>query len=706
MDCPDIPSDIKSLSLIVNGVLDEVGVFREMRDLWKETYTTLELLETIPFTPKQSTNIYGSKIEGTATFGMNSDTDMVIINQAYPVVLSCSDATYQKCLLLVEDDHTPPGYAKLQLVQNGVPLYRCESHWRYAASFLDNTNFSTCIDIENRIINAYRPTEFVIGDCQRHGPAISTGRLDYVVAFNCHAIACSAAGWFSRPRLFNWPPSNLLERCKALGCLFVPVGHPTSEENDLQWRISLSDQERLLVTNFNSVQLKCYVLLKIAKKEFLRYFLGKEVLSSYHCKTCLFHLIENTPGEFWVPENLLTCFVTSLKLLQLWANSGVCPNYFINAENMFHGKVYGEIKQNLVWALQYILTADCKFLSEIQTEDIGQRLGVSLFIPMGKRQQDTTINEADMCALYIIAFLRIPRCRNEILNKCYMSRERVTSNLFQTVRSLRNTYTITKHTEAETQTAVSLVLPYLELSLLSSLVATASHEHQSEDRVWRLLSSKRWYELSTLSDSYSSRLKQASLMHSLGFYHASLHVLLQLTDISSFSYCSCYNNILHTAPEIIFETIKPRLHVITRDHILNQVLTPCVVFLPTEAHVTPVAICTEMIRSRGMPPGSRDERRYFWYDWAIVDGQFLLHFLLYLNHKKLKMGIHAAADVENMQSVIASKTVSHTETCLNLLGWVYKEESSTDRALDCFQMSLALQPEHNAAVWHIKDINI
>ena len=59
-----------------------------------------------------------------------------------------------------------------------------------------------------------------------------------------------------------------------MGCLLVPVGHPNSDEKDLQWRSSFSKQERLLVHQFNSTQV--YILLKLVKKGDIT-----------TCKTCI-----------------------------------------------------------------------------------------------------------------------------------------------------------------------------------------------------------------------------------------------------------------------------------------------------------------------------------------------------------------------------------------------------------------------------------
>ena len=102
-----------------------------------------------------------------------------------------------------------------------------------------------------------------------------------------------------------------------------------------------------------------------------------------------------------------------------------------------------------------------------------------------------------------------------------------------------------------------------------------------------------------------------------------------------------------------------------------------------------------------MATGSRHSWYDFRFDWTIVDGQFLRHFLLYLNHNAQSMTNQAVADMANMARIINTKRLSHLETCLNLLGWLYKVNGLYDRAEECFHRSLEIKLNHNAAFWHI-----
>ena len=107
---------------------------------------------------------------------------------------------------------------------------------------------------------------------------------DNVIALRCQNWPACAIEWCTRRRPYSWPSKELIDSFKQLGCFFVCVGRPLSGENDKQWRMSFSLQERYLVSHFNS--LKCYVLLKIIKNDLISNVVGENTLTSYHCTTC------------------------------------------------------------------------------------------------------------------------------------------------------------------------------------------------------------------------------------------------------------------------------------------------------------------------------------------------------------------------------------------------------------------------------------
>ena len=141
-----------------------------------------------------------------------------------------------------------------------------------------------------------------------------------------------------------------------------------------------------------------------------------------------------------------------------------------------------------------------------------------------------------------------------------------------------------------------------------------------------------------------------------------------------------------------------------KEDLLTKCIIPCMFYMPAEANVCPRALHYEMIRA--VVQHSGHERIVDRVDirhcrWAFVDNGFLLQFLLYLNDTKLNMDIDEPADIANMERLVNTQGVSQRETCYNILGWVYKEQGNTARAMECFKKSTEEKPFHNAAFWHI-----
>ena len=102
-----------------------------------------------------------------------------------------------------------------------------------------------------------------------------------------------------------------------------------------------------------------------------------------------------------------------------------------------------------------------------------------------------------------------------------------------------------------------------------------------------------------------------------------------------------------------------------------------------------------------MPPLTDDGTHQGWYRWVVVDGRFLVHFLLYMNHKDLRQTYRSGQDIKEITLLLASNKVCHRGPCFNLLGWVHKETGDTTRAVQCFIKSLQTNSLRNAAYWHL-----
>ena len=725
-EIPKVSAYYKPLSLRLFSLLDDIGASEEIRKVRMESSVTRELFQTVYWQPEVSAYSFGSQADGTTTTGMESDVDVVRILNNLPVVTDPQEHPLGTSLVVIQDDTTPAGYCKLQLVQDGVPQYGDspvvdpypDEHCRYWLDFTSDANS----DAHNQTLCLFQVPETAKHFDQRHGPAMTSHATSNITAIDkVYAVECKRTteflnNWIGRKR--NWPTDDIIQTCKTLGCLFVPVGHPNSVDQTQQWRLSFSHQEKMLVTHLNATQYKCFLVLKMIKKDIISKCVA-DSLSSYHIKTCILYALENTPYGLWKPENLLSCISLCLRKLFEWVQAGYCPNYFIPEENMFDRRVHGIVRKRLHNVLHQLVSADCKFLTSIKCDELGQRL-IQYYLVPGVTTGDADHSD-DFATLSKMRQL-CDVCGNtfhcgvlHLTDICDRSLDSSLNKILKSISALLNTSTITRHTVEETRRAKSLILPYLELSLMSSVVASAVDQNHQNTDIRRLLTSIRWKEISLLSDSFSSRLKQASMLYMLGDYQTSLNVLSSLTGLVRYSFCACYDDkdiFVSTDDATLLETTRG-ISDVTPQYLLRNVIIPCVYFLPTERNVTPAALCYEMERMRGPRPDSDDDlcdHDRLCGDWAFVDGNFLLHFLLYLNHKKLNMTDHVTADIDIMSALVSKYNTDirlcHVETCINLLGWVFKEQGETKYAENWFRASLRIKPQCNAAFQHMVDLLI
>ena len=271
--------------------------------------------------------------------------------------------------------------------------------------------------------------------------------------------------------------------------------------------------------------------------------------------------------------------------------------------------------------------------------------------------------------------------------------------LVHTISDLVGTGRITIHTEEETRRALSLILPFLCLSLVSCEIV--QRIDKPTEAVKYILVDNSWF----LADPiYSSaKLKQASALSMLGYQQLSIDVLSSFTVRDKLYLCNCYYpDVPDRDIQLLLQATQDRQDI-TAIKLLRDYSQPCVHFFPHEQQITPVAINYEMIRFYVTSLKLLQKHYAYprWYRWGAVDGHFLRWFLLYLNRRDLGHNSQATKYVKKMIRLLNSKTVCHRETCLNLLGYIHRDRGEITRAVQCFDKSLQTNPHCNAAFWHL-----
>lgn len=216
-----------------------------------------------------------------------------------------------------------------------------------------------------------------------HGPCLSdtNGILDVCYCLHSESWITSANHWITRSN-YSWPSAEVKQNIIYHGVLCVPIGVKGSENENVQWRLSFSVGEKLLIYTFSHTQLLCYALLKILLKDVINIDMQcKDLLCSYFLKTIIFWVSEESHPSVWTPTNLLSCFMRCFRRLIHCVKYSNCPHYFIPENNLFENKIVGIKRQILLNRLYTLHSYDwrCIFFSPQITQ---LELSPSLNIPL------------------------------------------------------------------------------------------------------------------------------------------------------------------------------------------------------------------------------------------------------------------------------------------------------------------------------------
>ncbi|XP_060586140.1 uncharacterized protein LOC132741892 [Ruditapes philippinarum] len=355
------PDYRENLSLMLSEVLHDIGVNERIVMTRRREYMLTEIISNIfnRLTDLNMTNYYlGSQSEATTTIGLHSDIDLLGCMHDYNIIQDWSEWEHGKInYLMIQDENTTPGYCYLQLLRHDEPLPVTVIPDAYCISDRRGR-----ILYKNIVIN-----DLLEGDEQHHGPSMAEQGQpgfydrDKVIAFPLKSWPQSASGWFDRTGIGRWPTQEMRRYAASTGCFVVPTGSRVSAYPELEWRISTSLTERFLMCNLNITQIRCYVLLKMILKSFLNPQNGINI-SSFMCKTVLFHCIENTESGIWKDNNLFTCLTYCLLELHSCVQNDCCSHFIITENNLMAGQFTAETKYELLKNICDFIQNDSQWL--------------------------------------------------------------------------------------------------------------------------------------------------------------------------------------------------------------------------------------------------------------------------------------------------------------------------------------------------------
>ncbi|XP_069107323.1 cyclic GMP-AMP synthase-like receptor 2 [Argopecten irradians] len=348
----------------LNRVLDGYGLSRKFTEYRRlvMSYFSVSLID-IKDESFVSCVVVGSKRDALCSYSdTESDFDLLCILPA--LAINSDDIKASKPLFSTKSDF---GYTEFLLENGPFPGYK----YLKLIGIVDNVvlctqTFSGCEYLRN-YHSLFSTTDSKL-QFEIHGPALNrvytlqlsnnktfSVNKDLVPVIYCRFLPADYDEWCNRNRNHNWPPPWIIEATKKQGCLLVGVGHPASDTPAIEWRLSLSKTEFLLTKSFNHVQMKCYVMMKLVLKRIIQPQM-KDPLSSYHVKTVMFWMSEEREEQFWRPDNLAECLISSFKKLKDYVDNKNCPNYFLTDVNLLDGKLDEDIHQKVIEILDSIIT--------------------------------------------------------------------------------------------------------------------------------------------------------------------------------------------------------------------------------------------------------------------------------------------------------------------------------------------------------------
>ena len=179
-------------------------------------------------------------------------------------------------------------------------------------------------------------------DAESHkGPAIQRPALSQVhmKSDNVFALYCQEWPDFVRQVRFKnskWPRGKALQQLARAGCHVVPIGKHNSLTKSLEWRLSFSSAEKIIMHSLiNSIQLYTYNMLKLLLSHLMKECkVVEEVLCTYYIKTVFFFAIEEEPECLWKESTLLKCIHLVISRLCNCLRKHLLPNFFVPENNM------------------------------------------------------------------------------------------------------------------------------------------------------------------------------------------------------------------------------------------------------------------------------------------------------------------------------------------------------------------------------------
>ncbi|KAH3726410.1 hypothetical protein DPMN_052277 [Dreissena polymorpha] len=363
-------------SIFVSEVLAEIGITEELVEARRNTWLEIESMNTLHWR-LQDENVtwyhFGSQSEGTTTFWLDSDVDILIAQNDNRIIRDSNEWKQGFDNLLVhKQDDTSPGYCKLLAMDSQEPILMAEvEDDEMYEQGEDGKVYLKCEFLQEHV--------YANSGEEIHGPAwsrMSTERSideDYVDAYYCSHLPKEAMDWINRTNDKPWPNDDVRKRVIESGCFIVAVGHKQSKDVRTEFRMSTTLGERILMFDMNISQIQCLVLMKMLIKTIVNKQYT-DAIKSFYCKTALFFVTEQYGKDMFRQDSILECTRKCLEWIFQCLKNGNNPHYMIYSLDMFEGRLDSNLREKVAECLKDIMDNPILAVLKIHFDDYGRKL--------------------------------------------------------------------------------------------------------------------------------------------------------------------------------------------------------------------------------------------------------------------------------------------------------------------------------------------
>ncbi|VDH90476.1 Hypothetical predicted protein [Mytilus galloprovincialis] len=712
------------ISEIVSLLLKSEGIFTRM-EIDKARAPLYEMLmHHLHDTDVLST---GSTVEGSYLPG--SDVDRMFIDQNMIVILDeKEEINSEKCTFLLNTKQNQSCFVKLAFfnclhestLNEEVKEFLIEKEGVYFLSSEKYRNLKIIPESGNWLSSYASMSGF-----HEHGPCSSSSvnfdiscrstDLDTTEGIQCSKWPMVALEWTSRERNSIWPPKHLIDKARDLPVHVVPVGDPTSDECQLQWRFSFSYVERELVWSFNESQLYTFVLLKTIFKAFLEP-VTKDILSTYHLKTIIFWVSEE--GLIKLQEsNLIRVLKRCLQMLKECISRRTLKHFILSNHNLFYHKFENsDLRESIVNMIDCILSDIISVLQHcrLPLENVKLRkFEKSVIVSEGNPPSLTKLSEvlielsqgSDECIRNKNKFSKYGAAFGIMISmvRGYVEGSKLTEllDIFdQSVSKLNVEIIFALKIFSIIRLGILYHLDYINIMDPSPLYFEGGifksefiDSSNLEEKHIRLNAARSSFDLGCSLDQLSGRLYQAMFLLVQNDLTEMLEGIAKIFEKSLIlkyeGFCCSSKNVKISDGEI---------------SITNDVPDICDENIPG-------SVCYDVILTghdvRCVPEAVKFECELNDYDKASF--YFLYHpavyyyFLAFQLHQRLndkKNKFKALGQLEHITKIVKNENDGHR--ALNLLGYCFSEVGDEEKAFATFRLSLQMKNSaYNAAAYHL-----